>query len=124
MDISLLNIIPAILFFISFFGLIIGKNIIKSIACILLMQSAVVMAWIVSGSRLGSAPPIIRDIQYLDNPAAIADPLPQALMITAIIIGVAVVAVNIVMLNSLLRKYNTAEWEKIDKLARESEDKY
>ena len=116
----MLNIIPVILFFASFFGLITGKNIIKSIAFILLMQSAVVMAWLVSGSRFGRVPPIIRDVEYLD-PSAIADPLPQALMITAIIIGVAVVAVNIVMLNSLLRKYGTAEWKDVDKLARESE---
>ena len=121
MDINLLNIVPVILFFVSFFGLITGSNIIKSIAFILLMQSAAVMAWIVSGSGFGRVPPIILDAQYLDT-TAIADPLPQALMITAIVIGVAVVAVNIVMLNSLIRKYGTAEWKDIDDLARENKD--
>ena len=121
MDVNILNIIPAILFFVSFFGLITGKNIIKSIVFILLLQSSVVMAWLVWGSEFGRTPPIIQDAQYLDV-SAIADPLPQALMITAIVIGIAVVAVNIVMLNSLLRKYGTAEWKDIDELARENRD--
>lgn len=121
-DINVLNIAPIALFFISFFGLITGKDIIKSIVFILLMQTAVVMAWLVSGSRSGSLPPIIYDIGYLDNPGAIADPLPQALMITAIVVGIAVTAINIVMLNSLLRKYKTAEWSEIHELARNNYD--
>lgn len=121
MNIDMLNVIPLILFFISFFGLITGRNIIKSIVYILLMQTSVVMAWLIAGSRLGTVPPIIHDIEHLD-PGVIADPLPQALMITAIIIGVAVMAVNIVMLNFLLRKYSSAEWKVVSRLARENED--
>ena len=122
MDINILSIAPVALFFLSLFGLIISKNIIKSIVLILVMQTAVAMAWLVTGSMLGTRPPIIYDLAFLENPAAIADPLPQALMITAIVVGIAVTATNIVMINSLLRKYNTAEWSEIHELAYNSEN--
>jgi len=106
-----LDIFPVLLFFISFFGLITTSNIVKSIVFIMIMQTAVIMFWLGVGSRLGVVPPIIGDIAYLENPDAIADPLPQALMLTAIIIGIAVTAINITMLNALFKKHKTLNWQ-------------
>lgn len=123
MDIDILDIFTILLFFISFFGLITCENIIKSIVFSLLLQTAVVMAWLVIGARIGSGAPIITDLSYLDNLEAFADPLPQALMITAIVIGVSVTAINITMLNSLLRKYRTGDWRAMRDLVHESEEK-
>jgi len=111
MDIHLLDIFPIILFFISFYGLITTSNIIKSIVFIMLMQTSVIMFWLGVGSRIGIVPPIIGDIAYLDHPDIIADPLPQALMLTAIIIGIAVTAINITMLNALFKKHKTVNWK-------------
>jgi len=99
-----------ILFFISYFGMMRTENIVKTIVCIMMMQTAVIMFWLGIGARLGTAPPIIMDTAYLYTPEAIADPLPQALMLTAIIIGIAVTAVSITMLNTLFKKYRTIEW--------------
>ena len=123
MDINILDFFPIVLFFISFFGLITSKNVIKTIVFILLLQTAVIMFWLGLGARYGIMPPIIYDAAHLDNLYAIADPLPQALMITAIIIGISVTAVNLVMLNTLIRKYNTSEWKTLRDLARKDEDK-
>jgi multicomponent Na+:H+ antiporter subunit C len=47
----------------------------------------------------------------LYDKTAIADPFPQALMLTAIIIGVSVTAINITMLNTLFRKFKTLDWK-------------
>jgi len=104
-----LEIFPIILFFISFLGIITSKNIVKSIILIILMQTAVIMFWLGLGARIGVVPPIL-DAYYADA-AGIADPLPQALMLTAIIIGIAVTAINITLLNALFRKYRTVEWD-------------
>jgi len=116
MNIHLLDIFPVVLFFIAFFGLITTSNIIKSIVFIMLMQTAVIAFWLGVGSRLGIVPPIIGYVAYLYNPDAIADPLPQALMLTAIIIGIAVTAVNITMLNGLFKKHKTANWQTMQEL--------
>lgn len=123
MQINVLDLFPIFLFFISFFGLITGKTVIKSIVYILLMQTSVIMYWLILGRGLRNRPPIIDNIAHLEDLPALADPLPQALMLTAIIIGISVIAINITMLNALFRKFGTADWKKIDTLAREHEDK-
>jgi len=116
---EVLDIFAVVLFFISFLGLITARNVIKSIIFTLLMQTAVIMFWLFLGGRHGTRPPIIDDLAYLDNLYAISDPLPQTLMLTAIIIGISVTAINITMLNSLFRKYNTTDWEVMFNMARE-----
>jgi len=124
MDINLLDIFPIILFFISFYGLITTSNIIKTIVFIMLMQTSVIMFWLGVGSRLGIVPPIIGDIAYLEYPDVIADPLPQALMLTAIIIGIAVTAINITMLNALYKKYKTVNWKSMQELTQGEKSEY
>jgi len=117
------NLIPDIfavlLFFISFFGLLTSRSIIKSIIFTILMQTAVIMFWIFLSARYGRVPPIIHDVTLLYEMTYIADPFPQALMLTAIIIGISVTAINITMLNTLFRRYKTSDWNAMAKDARE-----
>ena len=120
-NIDILEILPVVLFFIGFFGIITSKNIIKSIVFSMIMQTSVIMFWLMVGSRHGRTPPIIYDTALLENLDQIADPLPQALMLTAIIIGMSVTAINITMLNSLFRKHKTADWNEMRKLALKEE---
>jgi len=97
------------LFFISFYGLISSKKIIKSIVAILVMEMAVTMFIISVGFTDGMKAPIGKNLEN------VSDPLPQALVITAIIIGVAVAAVNLTMLISLYRQYKTTDWDTVEK---------
>ena len=115
-----LDLFAIALFFISFFGLITSRNVIKSIIFILLMQTSVIMFWLFMGARSGNTPPIIYDTEILSNLPAISDPLPQALMLTAIIIGISVTAINITMLNTLFRKFNTTDWDAMTKLSHQN----
>ena len=122
LDIITLDMFAVVLFFISFLGLITSRNVIKSIIFILMKQTSVIMFWLIVGSRSGTTPPIIYDVELLENLPVIADPLPQALMLTAIIIGISVTAINITMLNSLLRKYATTEWGALSRLSQQEEE--
>jgi multicomponent Na+:H+ antiporter subunit C len=121
-----LDIFAVGLFFIGFLGLITSRNIVKSIIFMLVMQTAVIMFWLFLSARTGQRPPIfdageIEYMTYLPYIADVADPLPQALMITTIIIGICVIAVNIVMLNTLFRKYDTSDWALMTKRAKEDD---
>jgi len=122
MDIHLFDFFPILLFFISFYGLITTSNIIKCIVFIMLMQTSVIMFWLGVGARYGVVPPIIGDIAYLEYPDIIADPLPQALMLTAIIIGIAVTAVNVTMLNALFKKHKTVNWASMQELVNRDDE--
>jgi len=104
------------LFFIALFGLITSKNIIKSIIFIMVQQTAVVMFWLQISAQDLPVPPIIYDPALLEEMEAIADPLPQALTLTAIIIGFSVITIIITMLNNLFRTHNTTDWQTIETL--------
>jgi len=120
-NLASLDIFAIIMFFMALFGLITARNAIKTIVFTLIMQTAVIMFWLFLSARTGTTPPIIYDPAILYDMAAIADPTPQALMLTAIIIGISVSAIKITMLNYLFRRYNTADWELMHKLVAEEE---
>jgi len=105
MHIQWAEIASVLVFFIGFYGLITNKNIIKSIASIGLMELSAVTFFISLGFLEGMKPPIGQDLEMA------VDPLPQALVITAIIIGVAVTAITLTMLMSLYRQSRSMDWD-------------
>ena len=105
MNAGAIELSAVVMFFIGFYGVITSKNIIKSIITIGLMEAAVVVFFLSIGFVPGSLPPIGHDL------VTAADPLPQSVVLTAIIIGLAVVAVNLTILITLMRQSNSAEWD-------------
>ena len=103
-----IGLLTIILFFICFYGLIMAKKMIKSVVFLVLMQASVILFFLRLGFRSGIVPPIGEYFLQLEY---VADPLPQALMITAIVVGVAVITINITMLMSLFREYKTTDWD-------------
>ena len=109
------------MFFIGIFGLITSNNMIKSVVYVTILNGAVITFWIIVGSANGRvAPPIMEGIQYAYHTGTqyMSDPLPQALMITAVVIGFAVSAVAIVILITTYRKYQTTDWRVLFDLIR------
>jgi len=107
---SIVEIAAIAMFFLGFFGLVASNNIIKSVIFIVLMETGVIMFFLSVGISAGFLPPIA---DHLIAYYTVVDPLPSALMITAIVIGLSVTAINITMLMTLLRKYRTADWETV-----------
>jgi len=102
---NMIEISSVIVFFLGFYGLITSKNVTKSIISTVLLEIAVVMFYLSLGYADGMTPPLGA------NTANTADPLPQALVITAIIIGIMVSAVNITVLITLCRKERSTDWD-------------
>ncbi|MCL2864863.1 MAG: cation:proton antiporter subunit C [Lachnospiraceae bacterium] len=115
----MINIIAILMFFISFFGLITSHSMIKSIVFTVLMESAVILFFLSLGFQSGIIPPIGVNLENLEH---VADPLPQALMITAIIIGVAVTTIKITILMSFFRKFKTTDWDEARILSHHHEE--
>jgi multicomponent Na+:H+ antiporter subunit C len=99
--------ISILIFFVGFCGLIIHRNIIKSIVCLGIMQAAIMLFFITAAYVPGSVPPIDAPIGTV-----VSDPLPQALMITDIVIGVGVTAMALTMFIHLYHEYGTKDWRK------------
>lgn len=75
------------LFLIGFWGVMANRNIIKKILGLNIINAAAVILFIVEGGRIGEDAPIMHA-----TVGTVTDPIPQALMLTAIVIGVCVTA--------------------------------
>lgn len=107
-----LEIFAIIAFFISFYGLITSRKIFKSVVSLGIMEISVIMFILSIGFENGAIPPIGSNPEELTNAA---DPLAQALVITALIIGAAVTAVNLTVLITICRKHKTTDWDAVKK---------
>jgi multicomponent Na+:H+ antiporter subunit C len=103
-----------ILFLIGFWGILAKKNIIKKIFGLNMINSAVVILFILEGSRAGEHAPILED--HIRN---VVDPIPQALMLTAIVIGVCVTALALAL---AFRLYKATGSFDIDEIRRKIHD--
>lgn len=101
--------ISILLFFLGVYGLIARRNIVKSIISLGIMQMATILYFISANEESGSLPPI----GALGDTALVADPLPQALMITDIVIGVGITAAGLTMFIHLYHRYGSTNWLKV-----------
>ncbi|MCD6321690.1 MAG: cation:proton antiporter subunit C [Clostridiales bacterium] len=106
-----------ILFFIGVYGLCARRNIIKTIISLGVMQGGVILFFLCINRTAESMPPI-----FNTDVAVAADPLPQALVITAIVVGISVTAVALIMFIAMYHKYGTTSWLKAMKHRMERED--
>ena len=107
MGLDFVELAAIVMFFIGYIGLITSKSVVKAIIATIVIEMAVVFFFLSLGFRSGIRPPIGQEM------VNVADPLPQALVLTAIIIGVAVTAVNLTMLIAIYRRQKTTDWDKL-----------
>lgn len=108
-SIDFVAITSIILFFIGLYGLIARSNIIKSILSISIMEIGVILYFLGANFNMNNVPPV-GDLK--NTPVEkIADPLPQALMITEVVIGIAITAVSLSMFIAMYHRYGTTSWK-------------
>jgi len=99
----------AALILIGLYAVIFKRNLIKMVIGITLIESGVNLFLITLGYREGSIAPI-----YTSSPGGImALPVPQALTLTSIVIGVAVLALMLSLVIHIYRHYGTLDARKI-----------
>ena len=92
-----------VLMSIGFWGLLTRRNMIKIVLSIAIAETGLQLAMIAIGYLKGRTAPILDAAVSLRNAVQqVVDPVPQALVLTAIVIGV---AVNALMLTFVIRLY-------------------
>ena len=109
--------ISIVIFFVGFAGLMLKRDVIKTIICLGIMQAAIIIFFLSAGYSAQSVPPI--DAAGLQN---VADPFPQALMITDIVIGVGVTATALSLFIHMYHQFGTSDWKKAFRLRKDSEE--
>ncbi len=101
-------ILTFIVILIGFYGLATSDNIIKSVFSVTIIESGVILLFLNLGNLQGGSIPILND-----HVVDIVDPLPQALMITTIVIGSTVTALALMLCIKIFHHYGTIEWQEV-----------
>lgn len=94
-----------------FFGIIWKKNLVMKIISMDVMSTGVISYYVMVASREGFFAPVIsgnKDVAY-------SDPVPQAVILTAIVIGFSIQALILVGVMKLARDNPTLESKEIEK---------
>ncbi|MBW4622612.1 MAG: NADH-quinone oxidoreductase subunit K [Cyanosarcina radialis HA8281-LM2] len=94
-----------------FFGIIWKKNLMMKIVAMDVMSTGVIGYYVVIAARDGLFAPIVSDA----NKGAYADPVPQAVILTAIVIGLSIQALMLVGAMKLAKDNPTLEISEIEK---------
>ncbi|WP_019503524.1 cation:proton antiporter subunit C [Pleurocapsa sp. PCC 7319] len=93
-----------------FLGIILKKNLVMKIISMDIMSTGVIAYYVLVASRDGLFTPIIADTKDV----AYADPVPQAVILTAIVIGFSIQALMLVCVMKLARDNPTLETSVIE----------
>ena len=106
-----------VLLMVGLFGALTQKNIIKIIVSVAIVQYAVNLFLVLVGYRLGGSAPIVPVSPYMEDFCASAvDPLPQAMVLTAIVIELGVLSLLVALALRLYHRTGTYDITKIREL--------
>jgi multicomponent Na+:H+ antiporter subunit C len=98
-----------------FFGIILKKNLVMKIIAMDVMSTGVIAYYVVVAAREGLFTPILSTPLVSDvQTGAYADPVPQAVILTAIVIGFSIQALMLVGVMKLSRDNPTLESDEIE----------
>lgn len=101
------------LILIGMYAVLVKRNLLKMLVGLSIMETGVNLLLISIGYVSGKSAPILSEGI---TPDKTVDPIPQALVLTAIVIGVATTAMALSVVINLYSKYKTLDVEKIRRL--------
>lgn len=96
------------IFLVGLWGVMGKANMIKKVMGLSIANSGIILMFIYYGSFSGETAPIRGSGEQM------VDPLPQALMLTAIVVGVCVLALALVLVYRLYLKFGTLDMHEVE----------
>ena len=110
-------ILCTILFLLGVYGIIAKKNLVKIVIGMFIIEYAANLMLILVGYKKGGIAPIVTNADHAAQQASrFVDPLPQALIVTSIVIGLGMSALVISLCLRLYEKYGTFDILQIRRL--------
>jgi multicomponent Na+:H+ antiporter subunit C len=105
----------AVLLMIGFYAVVAKVNLVKKLIGLSIFQSAVFLLYITMGKVSGGTAPILQD-----GPAdqLYSNPLPQVLILTAIVVGISTTALGLGVVVRIKEEYGTIEEREIQEIDR------
>ncbi|KUO42801.1 MAG: cation:proton antiporter [Hadesarchaea archaeon YNP_N21] len=100
-------VIAVMLFVLSLYCLLLKRNLIKMIIGLGIMSDGIHLFLISLGYRAGGVAPILTEPSNPSLLKAAVDPIPQALVLTSIVINICIIALALSIAIHLYREYGT-----------------
>jgi len=106
-----------VLMMVGFYTLIARGNLIKKLIGLNIFQTSVIMMYVSFGKIAGGTAPIL--VEHAEEGEAVAEtvlysnPIPHVLMLTAIVVGVATLALGLSLVVRIKEEYGTIEEDEI-----------
>lgn len=100
-----------ILFLLGVFGIAVCENYMKKLMCMNIMQVAVIFFFLCLGEKVGGTIPVA--VKHLIGSDSYVNPLPHALMLTAIVVSLGTSGVGLALLIRIKEKYGTINEKEI-----------
>ncbi len=103
-------LLSIVVILIGLYGLIVSETIIKSVFSATMIESGVILLFLNLGAFNGGVIPIADGVNLI-----IVDPVPQALMITTIVIGSTVTSLALILSIKVFHNNGSIYWKDITK---------
>jgi len=111
--------VALILFGLGILVLVIRRDLVIKLLALGLVNAASILFLVSIGDRPGARAPI----QLPGEAAILVDPLPQALVLSAIVVNFAILALALVFVMILVERYHTTDSNRVEQeMARESDE--
>lgn len=106
-----------VLIMIGLYGMVVKKNLVKIVIGLAIMEYGINLLLILIGYRMGGTPPIVdRGTNTLAFAASAVDPVPQALVLTSIVISLGVLTLMVALCIRIYERYGTFDITEIRRL--------
>ncbi len=105
----------AVLLMIGFYAVVAKTNLIKKLMGLSLFQAAVFLLYITMGKISGGTAPILQ--KGVDG-AVFSNPLPQVLILTAIVVGISTTALGLGIIVRIQEEYGSVDEQDIQEIDR------
>ncbi len=97
---------------IGFYGMLAKRDLVKKVIGMSVVQSSIILFWIVGAYKAGGSVPIY-DERLGADPGLYVNPLPHTLMLTAIVVAVVTLGVAFALIIAIYRSYGTLDEEEL-----------
>ncbi|MFP4281289.1 MAG: cation:proton antiporter subunit C [Verrucomicrobiota bacterium] len=97
------------------YGVLMKANYVKKVIGMTIFQAAIILFFIVMAYKEGASVPVLDKELGQTNAEAYVNPLPHALMLTAIVVGVATVGVALALLVRIYDGFKTLDEDALHK---------
>lgn len=104
-------VLTFILMALGIFGMIVSGNYMKKLMCMNILQVSIIFFFLTFGQKNGATLPIV--LEHLLGAESYINPLPHALMLTAIVVSLGTTGVGLALLMKIKDIYGTIEEDEI-----------